>query len=234
MAKRPVFIPVLSSKDPHLVKEVSVEFKWHPGYAVSQKKKNIEAMHVSAGNSGIKNILEVSTKSNDELGQALSAFNLKLRIGKSERINVESAFQGSKVFETDGPFIDLYGKDGREIKKDNRLKNSGRLIGFRHNNEEWGLEPKTAFYDWLYIKALLDQTDITGQLSKYEAFTDIEFNPKKSISCQARTCAVFLALIAKGLIGKCMSNRDYFLSIIKRGVQPNQSYGKSTQNEFEF
>ena len=59
--------------------------------------------------------LEVSTKSNEKLGQRLSAFNLKIdtKIGE---ITIESAFQGSKVFEHGGPYTDIYKKDSRDAK----------------------------------------------------------------------------------------------------------------------
>ena len=43
---------------------------------------------------------------------------------------MEAAFQGSKVFEQGGPYRDMYGLSGREIKRDERLKGSGELTKF--------------------------------------------------------------------------------------------------------
>jgi len=105
MASRPVFIP-LSVAD-HLVKELSFEFKWNPGFAPVQKKKNVVALHNAAKEKGVFPLLEVSSKSEEILGQRLSAFSLKIEteIGP---ISIESAFQGSKVFERGGPYTDLY------------------------------------------------------------------------------------------------------------------------------
>jgi hypothetical protein len=73
------------------------------------------------------------------------------RLGK---LLLEGAFQGSKVFERGGPFTDLYGADVREAKRDPRLKESGRLTGFKFENMCFPREPKTDFYEWRYINAL--------------------------------------------------------------------------------
>ncbi|MFO7912746.1 MAG: hypothetical protein R6V15_11345, partial [Desulfotignum sp.] len=128
MAKRPVFIPL--SEAEHLVKEISFEFKWNPGFAPIQKKKNVTALHEAAKAKGLFPLLEVSSKSEELLGQRLSAFSLQIEteIGP---ISIESAFQGSKVFERGGPYIDIYKKDSRSAKKDERIRNSGKLICFK-------------------------------------------------------------------------------------------------------
>ena len=55
--------------------------------------------------------------------------------------------------------------------------------------QEWPLIPKTAFYDWLYLSALLPHKNYLKRLHAYKGFTDIEFNPQKSVNCQARACA---------------------------------------------
>ena len=74
MANRPVF--VMYSKPPYY-KTINVEFKWSGGFAKSQSQKNIKAIH-----SGFSTmypeykILEISSKSFQELGTKLSAFSL--------------------------------------------------------------------------------------------------------------------------------------------------------------
>ena len=118
MASRPVFTAL---GDPsHLVREIPVQFAWNPGFAPVQKKKNIVAMHEAAKSRGLTPLLEVSTKSEEKLGQRLSAFNLKIQTEIGE-ISIESAYQGSKVFKAGGPFTDIYAKDSRSAKKDERL-----------------------------------------------------------------------------------------------------------------
>lgn len=115
MAKRPVFIP-LEQKE-HLVDEVLVEFGWHPGFAAVQKKKNVAELHKASKKMDLYPLLEISTKSDELLGKRLSAFNLKIETDM-EKISVEAAFQGSKVFEQGGPFTDLYGKDSYAKSED--------------------------------------------------------------------------------------------------------------------
>jgi len=211
MAKRPVFIPLC--KTDHLVDEIQVEFIWNPGFAPVQKKKNVLALHESAAKKGFHPLLEVSTKSEELLGQRLSAFSLKIDTDIGE-ISIEAAFQGSKVFKHGGPYRDIYGKDSRGAKKDPRIKESGRLIGFNYFGQEWPLIPKTAFYDWLYLTALRPHQDYLTKLFSYKGFTDIEFNPQKSINCQARTCALLVSLLKLNSLNDALRSQRDFIDMI--------------------
>ena len=76
------------------------------------------------------------------------------------------------------------------------------------------LNPKTVFYNWLYINAVLENPLLAAELLKYNAFTDIEFNPKKSINCQAKAAALFVALSRQGKIEQCRGF-DSFYQIMK-------------------
>jgi hypothetical protein len=192
MALRPVFVPSLTSA--RLVDERAVEFTWVPGMAPSQKKKNVLALHAAAAAVGLSALLEISSKSTVELGVRLSAFSLKIHLPDGRSVPLESAFQGSKVFEYGGPYADLYLASPREAKRDPRLQNSGRVIGFRLLDFEAPSEPRTLFYDWLYVRCLAPHTTFLERLDAYDGFTDIEFNPKKSLNCQARSCALFVSL----------------------------------------
>src|SRR5687768_12039553 len=78
VAERPVFMPSL--KPARLVEEIAVSFVWHKGMAPSQKKKNVVELHAAAAKRGISPLLEVSSKSEEKLGQRLSAFNLKVEL----------------------------------------------------------------------------------------------------------------------------------------------------------
>ena len=55
-----------------------------------------------------------------------------------------------------------------------------------HTSAPYPLVPKNAFYDWLYIRALHALADWNSDKILYDTLTDIEFNPKKQINCQAR------------------------------------------------
>ena len=112
MAKRPVFTPF--SEGHRLVLEVEIEFKWNPGFAPIQKRRNVAALHEAAAKQNHSPLLEVSTKSNEELGLRLSAFNLPVELDSGMSIPLECAFQGSKIFENGGPYTDIFKKSTRD------------------------------------------------------------------------------------------------------------------------
>jgi hypothetical protein len=214
MAKRPIYIPDFKGASP--VRTQYVDFHWSAGLSVLQKQKSITSLHDAANKLlGMDQLLEVSSKSPDTLGVALSAFNLTFMVPTLDHpLSVECAFQGSKVFEGGGPFTDMFKMISRDAKRDERLQRSGRLIGFRFTGSNWGLEPQTAFYDWLYINALKARMDLTGRLSDYSAFTDIEFNPEKSINCQAHSVALFVSLQRANCLEEATSSQEAFLDFL--------------------
>jgi hypothetical protein len=171
--------------------------------AISQGRKSVINLHSSATEQlGISKILEISTRSQDELGVRLSAFNLPILI-EGRRVSVEVAYQSSKVFKFGGPFTDLLEGSSMEAKQDLRIKTSGPLIGFRFEGREWPLSSNPNFYDYLYIRALLAYPD-SEQLRNYEAFTDIVFSQstlkprgKKLFNCQARSAAIYCSLFQR-------------------------------------
>jgi len=231
MAHRPIFIP---NSDYPFFSEVLVNFEWHPGLAFSQKQKNVFSLHNAAEDIGYSPILEVSTKSNDGMGIKLSAFNLKLFVPNFGDITIESIFQGSKVFALAGPFKDLYGKRGKEAKSDDRLQNSGQLISFSFLDSSWPLEPKTLFYDWIYLSGLQSIKDIGKKLSRFKGFSDIEFNPKRSFSCQARSCALFASLYQNGKIKDVLADKEYYIQLMTGNQKAAKLYEDPKQlNLFE-
>lgn len=211
MATRPVFVPHQDGK--MLVSEVPIEFKWHPGMAPVQKKKNIAALHDAARSRGLDYLLEISSKSEEEVGRRLSAFHLKIHDGKHE-IFLECAYQGSKVFRNGGPFTDLFSVTPREAKKDPRLRNSGELIRFEIKGKGYPLSPKNAFYDWLYIKSLFSYREWITSKIRYQGYTDIEFNPARSVNCQARAFAELIALADRGQLEQAEKDFSYFANLL--------------------
>jgi type I restriction enzyme M protein len=113
---------------------------------------------------------------------------------------VECVYQGSKVFANGGPYTDLYEKSAKAAKKDERLKNSGELIAFEFEGVRYPIRPRTIFYDYIYINALRENPEQANALMKFDGFTDIEFNPKTGVSCQARAAARFVSLSRMGLL----------------------------------
>lgn len=229
MAQRPLFIP--STGGSSLVQTKHVEFQWSPGMAVSQKQKSIDSLHAAACQiPEVQSVLEVSSKSRDPLGVALSAFNLTFTTLKYGRtFSVECAFQSSKIFEHGGPFTDMLAMTSREAKTDGRLKSSGRLTGFRFFGSDWGLEPQTAFYDWLYINALKKKPDLTERLLGFSAFTDIEFNPERSINCQAYSVALFVSLCRRGALSEATASKEAFLATVGNATTSNARQDDTVQ-----
>ena len=131
-------------------------------------------------------------------------------------MSVECAYQGSKVFENGGPYHDLYSVSSRSAKTDERLRNSGELIAFNFCGEDFPIEPKTAFYDWLYITALCQKKkDMMQQLESFLGFSDIVFNPNRSLNCQARAAALFVSLSKNGLIDEqIFSDKNYYFELM--------------------
>ena len=198
MAKRKTFVVSLND----IFEEKEIEFVFYSGFSITQKQKSIESLH-----NAIKElyydaeILEISSKSPIELGRKLSAFNLKL-----DGIALENIFQSSKVFEYGGPYEDLLSKTPIEAKKDPRIKDNGRIIGFKYQGINYPTIPKTLFYDWMYCQALYSDKELMSLIINYDFFTDIEFNHEKSLNCQARSAAIFVSLYQKGLLEECLAD----------------------------
>ena len=221
MAERPIFIP--EERGTPLVKEVSFTFDWSSGFAPSQKKKNVRALHDAAGAQGYSPLLEISTKSDHLLGQRLSSFNLRVHSDELGVMPLECAFQGSKVFEHGGPYTDLYGVDPRSAKNDPRIRNSGQIVQFHFGGLTFPSEPRTAFYDWLYLTALLPHCEFLSRLKRYAGFTDIEFNPSRSLNCQARSCALLVAMMTRDILPSAMQSPMHFIQAITSGSIVSQS-----------
>jgi hypothetical protein len=162
-----------------------------------------------------RHLLEISSKSKSERGQHLSAFHMKVKMSNGCEIPLECAFQGSKVFDRSGPFTDLYWKAPKEAKRHPRLKESGPLTGFKFENFSWPLEPKTVFYDWLYVTFLKSWREWAEKLYSYRGFIDVEFNPHRSINCQARSCALFLSLMRRNILDEATKSPEAFITTLR-------------------
>ncbi len=210
MATRPIFIPAIGgSRSLVLVRQI--DFQWHPGFAVTQKRKSIESLHDAVRKTGaVAHPLEISSKSPEALGRELSAFSLTFHKSGWPKCQVEQAFQSSKVFRHGGPFADIIYMVPRDAKRDRRLKESGDLVAFDFDGGRWPLEPRTLFYDWIYINAVSQNPSLADGLVAFDGFTDIEFNPEKSINCQARSAALYVALTRAGLLDGVLSSPERY------------------------
>jgi len=212
MATRPCYRPLEKFVGYRTVE--SAPFVWAGGFAFSQKQKNVVALHDAIHRiDPAAKVLEISSKSLQPLGVSLSAFNLKFPHNGAE-CSVEAAFQAGKVFEGVGPFPELYSHDSREVRHHVQEVSAGRrLLAFEFDGVRWGLEPKTAFFYWLYIQALIANPQLAEAVKEFDAFTDIEFNPKRQVNCQAAAAAFYVSLCRTGKMEEAMSSREAFLRI---------------------
>ena len=211
MARRPVFVP---DSDKPYVSEVSLDFEYFPGSSIQQKQRSIASLHASyVARFPSSRVLEVSSKSERDIGVQLSAFNLMIEYPGRGSCSVECAFQASKVFLHGGPFVDLFNASSRAAKSDRRLRESGKLVGFKYFEHEFPLEPKTYFYDWLYASTLCRHDKLVEQVMMFDAFTDIEHNPERSINCQARSVAKVVGLARAGLLADASQSPRAFLEL---------------------
>lgn len=201
MAHRPVFVAG-DQKRPAC--RVNTEFEWFAGLSDAQKRRCIDSLHAAytTRHPGAR-VLEISSKSRDPLGVQLSAFNLtRLVPSLGQSVPVENIFQGSKVFAGCGPFTELYSVPPIRAKRDPRLRTSGPVTGFAFEGRTYSNWPPTAFYCWLWCNALLEHPELAEALLQYDAFTDIVFNPEKSLNFQAEAAALFVTLAKRGQLDR--------------------------------
>lgn len=216
MAKRICFVS--KPYEQPVYKELEIEFEFFTGFALSQKQKSIKSLHANILKSdSTLQILEISTKSTNPIGVALSAFNLQLADEQTGcDYPLENIFQSSKFFTSGGPYRDLLYVHPKDAKRDERLRSSGQLIGFDYGNVKWEKDPPTMFYDWIYIKSLHRNETLAKRILDFDAFTDIEFNQERSINCQARSAAIFVSLVKLGKLELILNDKEEFKKIYSR------------------
>lgn len=218
MASRIGFVSIGSK-----VGERLYDFEWVAGLSLSQNQKNIRTLHSVIKKSGIDNVLEVSRKSEDEVGRKLSAFNLMLEVN-GIKSSVEGYYHGSKVFNGNIKLEDcikMNPKDSKRYVKEKIENNNLKLSGFEFNGKKFDLDSKSMCYDYIYILALNQNEELSNEILKYDCFTDIAYNQTKSIACQARTCALFKYLKNKGLVDSFIKNPKKFVYIYKNMYKYN-------------
>jgi len=163
---------------------------------------------------GIGSILEISSRSHDHTGVEMSAAHLHVAPRLVRRpCSVEAAFQGSKVFERGGPYVELIGMDADVARQDHRLKTSGKLLRFEFGGKCFPAAPFTYFYDWLYINSVAAEPRLLKELASFAGFTDSEFDPVESLNSQAQSAALCRSLLAQDLLAEALVSPERFLDI---------------------
>ena len=228
MAVRPVFV----SDEKYYVLTYSTEFEYHNGLSKAQRQRSAQSLHRAfLAIDPEARLLEISSFSEKELGISLSAFNLMLSLNDGRKIPVECAYQGGKVFEHGGPYKDLLDAAPRDAKGDDRLSESGKIIGFEFEGRTFPTEPTSLFYTWLYMKALYESRDLAEELVQYNAFTDIVFNPKRSLNCQAYVCALFVSLNKRNEVERALDDIAFFSEVLRKAAP---RYGEAVRSVVEI
>lgn len=193
MANRPIYISTGNIHNPYT--EDHINFEWTPGYSYKQKEKRRESLKKEIEKKyDIDKWLEVSTISDKDIGKKLSALNLKLTLTDNKKYSVESIYQVSKVYE------------------------NNQIVKFKFRNKEFENTPYGMYYDYLYMIALYQNKEYHNLINNYYLFTDLFFNPNKSINTQARAIAIFKTLYDSNYLD-ILENTDSFKEYYKENVK---------------
>lgn len=197
-------------------------FEWSMGLAVSQLRKSIRSLHNEIRNSGYDKVIEVSTKSEDEVGRKLSPFNLMVNI-EGEILPVESVYHGSKVFNDNGNMVRI---SECEYMKPCKIKQFIReTIGVRNlklvefnikGKKRFDLSSKGMCFDYIHILGASQNEELGNEIMKYDCFTDLMFKRENGIGCQARSCAMYKYLRTSGLVDRFLE-KPYEFEYMYRG-----------------
>lgn len=252
VACRPYFIATPERRWAYSEREVEFDWHQGMSLAVKQRSSAAMAAAIVRWHPDAEGrVLEVSTKSeNQELGRALSALNLQL-VDEATGVShpVENWFQASKCFtRTDGtaagPYPELLKVDPVRAKRSVSSTLTAKQVegyskdplfarihaelvdasfsGFEMDGVPYPTEPKSAFYDYLYVGALAQpqNADLAREVGAYRYFTDIEFNPRDAkgrtirYNTQARSCAIFVALSCKDALAEALADIDSFIKAV--------------------
>lgn len=209
-ARRLVFIPVDVLP---FYEEKEVEFKWEGGFPTIEivRKSSKNLTESAKQNLKLKEVFEVS-RAGDEFFRNFSAFKLKIKVDIETKMYLEVVYQYSKVWrlESCNDLLQISSKmaKSREAKKTAKQKKQEKEVMERYCikigdlEREFPIEPKEAFYNWLYIFALMQNQNkklreglIRIVNDNPVGFTDIYYkNSKNRYNCQARAVAQFIGM----------------------------------------
>ncbi len=71
-----------------------------------------------------------------------------------------------------------------------------------------------------------------SRLSRFVGFTDIEFNPERSINCQARSIALLFSLKSKQILEEAMKSPEAFLQVLQEHEYETHPAKRNIQERF--
>ena len=147
-------------------------------------------------------ILEISSRSDEPLGRALSAMNLRAAGSDgNRRLPVESVYQAAKCYGHNGPDEQPIPNGFDAKRRDKERRNAGSLRGFQHEGTFWPAASGSAFYDREWIKAAA-AAGATRELARYDAYSDQFHRPGAAVACQARSAAMLAGLDRSRQLGQ--------------------------------
>lgn len=224
MRKQPRTTKLAFIVENNKIYEREFSFDFYGGFALSQKQKTIESFHKELLRNGINQILEISRKSMNPIGNSLSAFNLKIEIN-NEYYPIECVYQSSKVFNNKIQFkeaINLTPLEAKKLVKTNVEKMKLNITSFNCFDIVFPTTPTTLFYDYIYVLALFQNNDIGRELIKHNCFTDVEFNHKKQSASQARSCAIYKYLVDNDKLGEYLEDIEKFKGLYYNVIVKNR------------
>lgn len=85
-----------------------------------------------------------------------------------------------------------------------------------------------------HINALHKRPELAEQVLTYRAFSDIAFNPERSINCQAYAAALYVSLCERGLLTDVLlRDQSTYLSVINTGSVSNAHEDTDVQARFD-
>jgi type I restriction enzyme M protein len=238
VAKRCAYKYVPASKQEHrpLFEEIVQEFHWTSGRSMAAKRKQIQSLHAALEQRFPRApILEISTKSPNPPGVALSAFNLRLPREHGGTL-LESAYQAAKVFQRQGSdglnrLKHLEAVAPQEAKHAALEFRREDLLHFEYEGETWPAHVESLFYDYLFWLSLSASPALLGKITAYEIFTDIEFNKikpgfqaGKSFNTQARSAAIAKRIVTeRPFSSRTKSAFDWFYALSSKEREPEET-----------
>lgn len=175
--------------------EEDIAFSFTYGTYRSTKINNMKVLKKEALDKGYREseLLEISTVSDNKFGNMLSALNLNIKLKSGREMSVENIYQLSKK------------------------PNKGHIEYFEFGPTRFSNEPKTMYYDYLYMLALYTHKEYWEYLENHKYFTDVFFNSCKQINTQARAAAIFKTFLGNTDFLEIMENskdfKDYYKKI---------------------
>lgn len=156
--------------------------------------------------------------------------NIELDTKGKDSIDISDRLVG----ENDAYYLEHISDNPRELKSllkaFMKANKNAKLSHFAYKGEIFEINAGVAnsesyFYDFLYFRALRENfsQSTIRQILQYDIFTDIEFNHKVSINCQARSCALYHYALLNDKVDFYTESREKFKGLYEKLHKKNGS-----------